>query len=98
MAAVEYRNQVGESFMAAFIRATAPSVPVTIHLAHPVDDAAAAAVRRVLLLGPVRDVRVFRGRSRIYHDEHRNITPVEWFDSAAAAEAAGLRPCRVCKP
>jgi methylphosphotriester-DNA--protein-cysteine methyltransferase len=46
----------------------------------------------------VRDVRVFRGRSRIYHDEHRTITPVEWFDSPAAAEAAGLRPCGVCKP
>jgi hypothetical protein len=92
-----YRMWVGEAFMEAFIEAWAPSVTVTIELGHPVTPEMAQTIRRALV-DPVRDVRVFRGRSRIYHDEHRTITPVEWFDSPAAAEAAGLRPCRVCKP
>ena len=36
--------------------------------------------------------------STVYHDSHGGIKQVRWWDSPAAAEADGLRPCKVCKP
>jgi hypothetical protein len=42
-----YSTWVGESWMAAFVKAYAPSIPVTINLAHPVTDAAVQEIRGV---------------------------------------------------
>lgn len=94
-----YSTWAGEAFMEAFTRAFAPSIPVTIQLAHPVSAEAAAEIRAALLPEPTSG-RFFwsGGRSKVVHDEHRGIEPVEWFDALAAAEADGLRPCRVCRP
>lgn len=95
-----YETWVGEAFMAAFVRAFS-DVPDTFASAHPVSAAVAAEVRRVLLdqPSPPPGGRVFRGRRRtVYHDAHRGVAPVEWYDTAAAAAGAGLRPCGVCRP
>lgn len=94
-----YSTWVGESWMALFVRAYAPTIPVTINLSHPVTDAAAAEVRRAFAeylpaVGPA----VYRGKTRVFHDEHKRIKPVEWYGNAGLARAAGLRPCGVCKP
>lgn len=104
-----YSSWVGEAFMEAFVEAFAPSVPVTIQLAHPVSPDMAALVRTALLAPlappppesppPPPPGRVYRGRYRaVYHDSHARIQPVEWYASAEVAEAAGLRACRTCKP
>ncbi len=104
-----YSTWVGEAFMEAFTRAFAPSVPVTIQLAHPVSTEAAAAIRAALLAplappepepdAPPPAGRVYRGRRKhVVHDSHVGVEPVEWFDSLAEAQAAGLRGCKVCRP
>lgn len=102
----------GNSFMEAFTRAFAPSIPVTIALKHPVSSEAATVIRAALLapLTPrapeptpeptaTPTGRVYRGkRKHVVHDAHAGIEPVEWYDSLAAAQATGLRSCRVCRP
>lgn len=94
-----YATWVGEAWMALFTRAYAPSIPVTIALAHPVTDAAAAEVRRAFAeYLPDAGRAVYRGPTSVFHDSHKRIAPVEWYGSAAAAVAAGLRACRVCRP
>lgn len=102
-----YSTWVGEAFMEAFIRVFAPTIPVTIQLAHPVPTQAAAAIRAALLpepepepepQGPAGRVYWSGKRSVVVHDSHRGIEPVKWYDSLAAAEADGLRACRVCRP
>lgn len=103
-----YATWVGEAFMEAFVEAFAPTVPVTIQLDHPVSPDKAVLVREALLPAPPppapappRDpaARVYRGTYRaVYHDSHRRIEPVQWYESALDAEADGLRPCRTCKP
>ena len=95
-----YASWAGEAVMEAVTEAFAPGVRVTIQLDHPVSPEMAAQVRAALLapLGPAPK-RVFRGTRRtVFHDEHRSVTPVEWYPSAAEATAAGLRPCRTCRP
>lgn len=44
--------------------------------------------------------RVYRSKpnSKVAHDSHRGLDPVEWFDSLAVAQAAGLRACKTCRP
>lgn len=91
-----YNTWVGEAFMEAFIRAYAPSIPVTIQLDHPVTADMAGQIRAALT--PTGDQRVYQGKSTTYHDSHKRITPVKWYESSAVAEAAGLRPCLTCKP
>ncbi len=109
-----YATWVGEAFMEAFIRAFAPSIPVTIQLAHPVSAEAAATIRAALLApltppepepAPEPDPvpppagRVYRGRRKhVVHDSHVGVEAVQWFDSLADAQAAGLRACKVCRP
>ncbi len=109
-----YASWVGEAFMEAFIRAFAPSIPVTIQLAHPVSAEAAATIRAALLAPlappapeptpepdptPPPAGRVYRGkRKHVVHDSHVGVEAVQWFDSLAAAQAAGLRACKVCRP
>ncbi len=108
-----YSTWVGEAFMEAFIRAFAPSIPVTIQLAHPVTAEAAATIRAALLAplappepepapdppAPPPAGRVYRGkRKHVVHDSHVGVEPVEWFNSLADAQAAGLRACKVCRP
>lgn len=90
-----YATWVGEALMEAFARAFAPSVPVTMSMAHPTSAAAAAEIRAALLAGTV-----FRGRSssRVFHDAHRRIRRGQVFPDAATAAASGLKPCRVCRP
>lgn len=49
-----YETWMGEAFMGAFIRAFAPSVPVTLtQFTHPATPEIAAVVRRILLREPV---------------------------------------------
>jgi len=43
-----YSTWVGEAFMAAFVKAFAPSIPVTITLAHPTSDEAAHVIRHAV--------------------------------------------------
>lgn len=96
-----YATWVGEAFMEAFIRSFAPTIPVTISLSHPVSAQAAAEIRAALLpdIGPpVASVYWSGGRSKVVHDAHRGIEPERWYESLAAAETAGLRACRVCRP
>jgi len=100
-----YSSWVGESFMEGFVRAFAPTVPVTITLDHPVTPEATRAIRAALLSAPpppasAVTARVYRAKpsSRVYHDAHQGIAAGEWFDTATLARAAGLRPCRSCKP
>lgn len=97
-----YNTWVGESFMAAFIRAFAPSVQVTINLDHPVTDAAAEKIRQSLLppeseQPALSAVFVSKG-GQAYHDSHKRIRQDRWFDSYVEAEEAGFRPCKTCKP
>jgi hypothetical protein len=94
-----YSTWVGESMMAAFVRAIAPSIPVTISLSHPIGEQAVADVRAALDLDtPQPRQPVFASRTGVFHDSHKGITPVGWYDDRDAALAHGLRPCKVCKP
>lgn len=43
-----YNTWVGEAFMEAFVRAFAPTVPVTIHLDHPTSPEAAHTIRHAV--------------------------------------------------
>lgn len=90
--AAGYGTWVGESFMEAFIRAFAPSVPVTVTLAHRTTPAMAAQVRDLLV--PRAFFATQRGRT--YHDAHARLVPARWFATSDEARAAGLRPCRTC--
>ena len=92
----------GEALMEAFIEATS-DVPVTINLSHDVGAPSRAVVREILgLTSPAAPEphRVYLGmkRSKVVHDAHDGIAPVDWFDSLTAAQDAGLRACRVCRP
>jgi hypothetical protein len=51
-------------------------------------------------VAPEPDLRVYRAKpnSKVVHDAHRGLEPVEWFDSLADAQAAGLRACKTCRP
>ncbi|RMF84566.1 MAG: Ada metal-binding domain-containing protein [Nitrospirae bacterium] len=61
---------------------------------------AAAAAAMVVALWPRRRGVVGNERSRVYHDPACRLAPAPEravrFGSAAAAEAAGYRPCGVC--
>lgn len=92
-----YSTWAGEAFMMAFTKAWAPSVPVTIQLAHPVSDEAAAEIRAAML-GAIFDEVFGLERSAIVHDDHRGIDAERTWPTLAAAVADGRRPCRVCKP
>jgi hypothetical protein len=49
----DYRSWIGEAFMGGFIKAFAPSVPVTIPFNHPATPAVGVDIRRILLREPV---------------------------------------------
>lgn len=98
-----YYSWVGEAFMGGFIKAYAPSIPVTIEFDHPATDEAGREIRKALTPqlvpdGPVVDTDAtpyFVGKNRsIYHDSHKNIAPVEYF----ATPPPDARACKVCKP
>lgn len=89
-----YATWVGESWMAAFIKAFAPTVPVTINLDHPISGQAAKVIRKALIPGAV----FASVKGRVYHDAHRGIRQDRTWPSAQAATEAGLRPCKVCRP
>lgn len=100
-----YSSWAGEGFMAAFCRAFAPSVPVTITLEHDVRTAdAVAAVRAALLPAPPvvelppADPVFATATGATFHDAHRGISAGRRFPSRADAVAAGLRPCGTCRP
>jgi hypothetical protein len=91
----------GEAFMEGFIEATS-DVPVTINLNHPVGPEDRTVIRQFLGIDAPEPTanRVYRARprSKVVHDTHKPLEPLKWFDSLAAAQAAGLRACRVCRP
>lgn len=89
-----YGTWVGEAFMEAFVRSFAPTVPVTIALDHPTSEYAAGVIRKALL--PAQVFATAKGK--VYHDTHAGIGQVRTWNSAQDATAAGLRPCRVCRP
>lgn len=96
-----YATWVGESFMEAFIRAFAPTIPVTIALSHSVSSQAADEIRAALLPPPDHthgEVFASNGGKDIYHDSHRRIRRDLTWPSSHEAEAAGYRACKVCKP
>lgn len=92
---------VGESLMAAFVRFTS-DVPVSIELNHPIGPEDRTVFREFLGIvdSPPTAHRVYRARtsSNVVHDQHAWLKPAQWFDSLAAAQAAGLRACRICRP
>lgn len=93
-----YSTWAGESFMEGFVKAFAPTIPVTIKLGHNITPSVAAGIREALLPKPPKKVYWSGPGSVVVHDSHRGIFPVKWFDSLAEAEAVGLRACRVCDP
>jgi len=94
-----YRTWAGEGLMAAFTRAFAPSVPVTMELTHRANDDAVAEIREALIgKPPLPATAVYRGKTKVYHDGHRRIAAVEWYPTSVLAKAAGLKPCKTCKP
>ncbi len=93
-----YATWTGEAFMELFVRAYAPSIPVTITLDHPVTPEAVAEVRAAFAEHLPSQSPVYRGTTAVFHDAHGRIEPVEWYGSAKAAVAVGLRACKVCRP
>lgn len=92
----DYWSWVGESFMGGFIRAYAPTVPVTLdNFIHKSPPEIGPKIREVLTPGPI--VYGLR-RSSVYHDKHDGVAAEVTFPSKTAAESEGRRPCRVCKP
>lgn len=110
----EYPILLGETFMEVFCRAFAPSIPISMHLAHKVTPEAIAAT--IAILTPERtpapppspspqpepaveaDDVYGHFNSKIFHDDHRKIRREVVFGSYVEAVAAGRRPCKVCKP
>jgi hypothetical protein len=108
---VGYFDSGLEGWMSAFTRAFAPEVPVTLDqpFAHRTRAEEAAEIRRIV--APDLDPQPkpepepepsFCG-SRFgyaYHKvgAHWWVVCPRMFDSREAAEVAGLRPCRICKP
>lgn len=90
-----YREFVGEAFMGAFVRAFS-DVPVRIPFAHQV-DADMPDMVDALVRPPGRWVFGVDGSS-VFHDRHGTIDHDHEWETYAAAEADGRRPCRVCKP
>lgn len=107
-----YREWIGEAFMGGFIKAFAPSVPVTIPFVHAATAQVGLDIRRILLpqaepeLPPTptpdehdhEPVFASNGGSDIYHDSHHRVKHDRTFADKHEAEAAGFRACKVCKP
>lgn len=107
-----YREWIGEAFMGGFIKAFAPTVPVTIPFTHPATTQVGLEIRRILLPPvepepeptPTPDehdhepVFASNGGEDIYHDSHHRVNHDRTFASSHEAEAAGYRACKVCKP
>jgi hypothetical protein len=94
-----YSSWAGEAFMGLFVKAFS-DVQMTMPFEHPVTDYTIERAREVLLPAPDVPTSPVYGskRGRTYHDEHKGIArDIEW-ESAAEAEAAGRRACRVCRP
>lgn len=100
-----YSTWVGESWMEGFVKAFAPKIPITIHLGHSIPPEEKDTMRAALLGQPAAvqtsnltgSYPVFTaGGSKTFHRSHKNIAQSRWYPSAAAATAAGLRPCGVC--
>lgn len=104
-----YRSQAGEAFMGAFVKAYS-DVGVTIPFAHPVTPFVVRRVQEVLTPSPLpppplppqpesESAEVFGvGRGEVYHDAHAGIHHEFKWPDAHAAESAGRRPCKVCRP
>ena len=101
-----YSTWVGETVMALVTRAFAPSVQVTINLSHPITGEAIQVLREAYFppvapeLEPTPSKPVYRARkhSNVVHDSHLLLAPIQWWPSLAAAQAAGMRACKVCRP
>lgn len=98
---IAYRDWIGETFMQGFIEATT-DLGNDFQLGHPVGPEDRSVIRQFLGVDVPAPAlrRVFRSRrtSLVVHGKHWGVSPVEWFDSLAAAQVAGLRGCRVCRP
>lgn len=94
----EYRDWVGEAFMGGFIVAFTDIKP-TIPFSHPASPEVGRKIRDILQPPLTAD---FGGvtRSIVFHkmQSHRKSDWPVKYASRKAAEDAGRRPCKVCKP
>jgi len=83
---------------AALLAPLAPPEPEPTPV--PEDDAAVPPVEPSGDDSSVGSAPYFRSssKSKVFHDTHKRLEQYETFDSVADAQAAGLRPCGVCKP
>lgn len=99
-----YYEWVGESFMGGFIKAYAPTIPVTIPFVHDTSEKIGAEIRAVLtpelvIVEEDPPDPFFRvSGSKVFHDLHLGVRSDQTFDTYEEAIAAGLRPCKVCRP
>ncbi len=93
-----YRTWVGEAFMGGFIKAYAPSIPVTIPFVHEATDAAGRAIRKALTPDLAEPQFCGCRLSKVFHrcGAHRYSCSYAKWDTAQEAVAAGRRPCRKC--
>lgn len=91
-----YWAMVGEAFMAGFIKAFAPSVPVTLGgFEHAPLEHTPRRIREQLLGGgPVFATKT----GRTFHDAHRGVKRSRTWPGRRIAMADGLAPCGVCRP
>lgn len=101
-----YYSWVGEAFMGGFIKAYAPTVPVTIPFDHPATEAVGAEIRSVLTPEPTPPEPApkqpgsyfITSRGQVFHDSHKGCARYIEYATYDEAVADGFRPCRVCKP
>lgn len=105
-----YEEWAGEEFMGLFVKSFS-DVGLTISFVHDWDQDAIAQVRNALVptpaspqppveqpVGPIATAYFSGKNSKIYHDSHKGILGINFYATEEEALAAGLRPCKVCKP
>lgn len=93
----EYRDLIGEAFMAAICQAYTDIEP-TIILSHHATEAVGLAVKRIITPDLVVDPFFGKTGKSTFHDKHRGVPRDLTFPTYEAAIASGRRPCRICRP
>lgn len=110
----DYWSWVGESWMGAFIRAYSDIEPWDKGFMHRLDERQAQAILPVLdpvpeppteqpptsptPTGPITYGFFATKTGSVFHDVHRGVKQVRTFETRSDAVAAGLSPCKTCKP
>ncbi len=91
----DYWSWVGESFMGGFVRAFSNYQVTLDSFTHASTPEIAQKIRNILLT----DWLFQSSKSSVlFHDKHAKIKHYKEFPTREAARAAGLQPCRTCKP